>query len=60
MTISDGLDPYLFRRRMEKTRSVKEEMDGEVFISRQSRHFPLYKLNMIKYDFSLIVFWFGV
>ena len=28
----------LFRRKMEKTRSVKEEMDGSVFISRQGRH----------------------
>ena len=33
MSISDGLDPYLFRRKMEKTRSMKEEMGGEVFIS---------------------------
>ena len=39
MSISDGLDPYFFRRKMEKTRSMKEEMDGEVFISGQSRHF---------------------
>ena len=38
MSISNGLDPYTFRRKMEKTRSVKEEMDGKVFISRQSRH----------------------
>ena len=41
MSNSDGSDPYFFRRKMEKTRSVKEEMDGEKFISRQSRHaFP--------------------
>ena len=39
MSISDGLDPYFFRRNMEKTRSMKEEKDGEVFISRQSWHF---------------------
>ena len=38
MSISDGLDPYIFRRIMEKTRSVKEKMDGMVFISRQNRH----------------------
>ena len=38
MSISDGLDPYIFRRKTEKTRSIKEEMDGKVFISRQSRH----------------------
>ena len=39
MSIFDGLDPYFFSRKMEKTRSMKEEMDGKVFISRQSWHF---------------------
>ena len=29
-----------FCRKMEKTRPVKKEMEGEVFISRQSRHYP--------------------
>ena len=44
---------YFFRRKMEKTRSVREEMDGEVFISRQSRHaFPLIN-NMIKVLFTI-------
>ena len=38
MSISDGLDRTLFCRKMERTRSVREEMDGRVFISRQSRH----------------------
>ena len=38
ISISHGSDSYFFRRKMEKTRSVKEEMDGEMFISRQSRH----------------------
>ena len=38
ISIFDRLDPYIFRRKMEKTRSLKEEMDGKVFISRQSRH----------------------
>ena len=37
MSISDGYDRTLFCRKME-TRSVREEMDGRVFISRQSRH----------------------
>ena len=56
MSISDGLDPYFFRRKMEKVRSMKEEKDGQVFISRQSRHccfidimikvfFPIRTLN---------------
>ena len=47
MYFSDGLDPYTFRRKMEKTRSIKEEMDGKVFISRQSRHFS-FVFIMIK------------
>ena len=38
ISISDWSDPYIFRRKMEKTRSVKEEMEGKLFISRQSRH----------------------
>ena len=37
---------------MEKTRSMKEEMDGEVFISRQSRHFAFID-NMIKVFFPI-------
>ena len=36
ISISDWSDPYIFRRKMEKTRSVKEKMDGEMIISRQS------------------------
>ena len=44
--ISDWSDPYIFRRKMEKTRSVKEEMEGKLFISRQSRH--------ISFDFIMI------
>ena len=43
MSIFDGFDPYFFCRKLEKTRSVKEKIDGEVFISRQSRHFSLYR-----------------
>ena len=37
---------------MEKTRSVREEMNGEVFISRQSRRFSFVD-NMIKVLFSV-------
>ena len=44
MSISDGLDPYFFRRKMEKTGSMKNEMDGEVFISRQ---LGIFLLKMI-------------
>ena len=53
MSISDGSDRTFFRRKMEKTRSVREEMDGKVFISRQSRHpFPLVN-NKIKVLFPI-------
>ena len=38
ISISDWSVPYIFRRKMEKTRSVMEEMEGSLFISRQSRH----------------------
>ena len=38
VSISDGSDPYFFCPEMEKTRSVKEAMDGKVFISCQSWH----------------------
>ena len=47
MSTSDGLDPYVFCRKMEKTRSMKEEKDGQVFIPRHSWHFPFID-NMIK------------
>ena len=49
---SDGLDTYFFPRKMEKTRPMKEEMDGEVFFSRQSRRFSLID-NMIKVLFPI-------
>ena len=58
MSISDGLDPRFFRRKMEETRSMKEEMDGEVFVFRQSRHFSFVDF-MIQY-FSIFIPWIGV
>ena len=39
ISISNGLESYIFCQKMEKTRSGKEEMDGKVFIYRWSRHF---------------------
>ena len=47
MSISDGLDPYFFRRKMEKTQSVKEEMDGEVLFPAKVGILPFID-NMIK------------
>ena len=52
MSISDGLNPYSSRWKMEKTRSMKEEKDGEVFISHQSRHFSFID-KMIKVLFPI-------
>ena len=51
MSISDGLGRYIFCRRMEKTRTVREEMNGKVFYSRQNRHF-LFIVNMTKVRFT--------
>ena len=39
MSISDGSGSYILRQKIEKTQPMREEMDGKVFISRQSRHF---------------------
>ena len=55
MSLSDGLDPYFVRRKMERTQSMKEEMDGEVFIYRQSWHFSFID-NMIKVIFPIYTF----
>ena len=52
ISISNELHPYFFRQKMEKTRSMKEEMDGEVFISHQSWHFSFLD-NMIKVLFPI-------
>ena len=52
MFISDGLDRTFFWRKMEKTRSMKGEMHGEVFFSRQDCHFS-FVYNMIKVLFPI-------
>ena len=49
----DWSDPYIFRRKMEKTRSVKEEMEGKLFISRQSWHISFVNI-MIKVLFPTL------
>ena len=53
ISISDWSDTYIFRRKMEKTRSVKEEMEGKLFISRQSRHIS-FVIIMIKLLFPTL------
>ena len=52
MSLSEGSDLNSFRRKMEKTRSVKEEIDGNVFISHQSWAFP-FTDNLIKVLFPV-------
>ena len=32
MFISEGLDPYMFRRKMWKTRPMRDELDEKVFV----------------------------
>ena len=39
MSQSERLSSYVFRRKVEKTQSMREEMDGKVLISRQSWNF---------------------
>ena len=53
ISISDWSDTYIFRRKMGKTRSVKEEMEGKLFISRQSRHI-FFVIIMIKVLFPTL------
>ena len=52
MSISDGLDPYVSCRKIEKTRSIKEKLDGVLIISLQNRHFSFID-NMMKVLFLL-------
>ena len=47
MSVSNGLYPSFFCQKMGRTQPMKKEMDGEVFISRQSWHFPFID-NMIQ------------
>ena len=47
MSISDGLGPYILHPEKEKTLHMREDMDGKVFLSRQSRLFS-FLVNMIK------------
>ena len=53
MSLSDALDLYFFRRKMEKMRCVKGEMDGEVFFSAKVDIFPCID-DMIKVLFRYL------
>ena len=52
MSISDGSDPYFFRQKMQMTRPMKGEMDGEVFIFHQSFFFSVVN-SMVKVLFPV-------
>ena len=47
MFVSDEVVPYIFSWKMEKTRSMREEVEVQVFTYRQSRHFSCVNI-MIK------------
>ena len=49
MSISDRLGRVRFRRKMEKTRLMREKMDGKVLFSHQSRHF----IVVFKYELRI-------
>ena len=52
ISISDGLSPYIFRRKMEYTRPMREEMEGKACNSHHSRHFSLI-VNKIEVFFPI-------
>ena len=55
ISISNWSDPYIFRPKMETTWSVKEKMEGSLFISRHSRHIS-FVFIMIKVLFPTLYF----
>ena len=52
MSISDRSDPYFFCRKMEKTRSVKEEVDGDCLFPARVGISPMIN-NMIEVLFPI-------
>ena len=53
MTISNELGPYIFRRKMEKMKPMRKEMDGKVFISSQFWQFSLVNNTISVFFFTL-------
>ena len=52
MSTTDGLGPYIFCQKKEKSRPMKEEMDGKIFMFLQSWHF-LFIVDMFKVLFPI-------
>ena len=56
MSISDGLNPYFSRQKMEKTRSMREEMDGRVLFLAKVGFFPVInKMNKILFPICTLI-----
>ena len=53
MFISDGIGPFLFRRKMERTHPMREKMDGQMYFSRQIRH-PSFAVVFLKVFFHCL------
>ena len=53
MSFSDGSGPYISYRKMETTQLLRKEMEGKVFLSRQSRHLSFVG-NIIKVLFPTL------
>ena len=47
MSISDGLDPSIFCRKLEKARLMREEMDGKVVYFPPESEFYIYFVVVI-------------
>ena len=54
MSIFDGISSFNPRRKLERTRSMRKDMDGKVFFSRQSRLF--YFVKKIKVRFPTLYY----
>ena len=52
MSISDGLSPYNFRRKMEKTRPIRERMDEKCLFPARVGIFP-FLVDMFELLFSI-------
>ena len=56
MYISDGLYPYNFRRKKERTRPITKEMDGKVF----SRHIRISFIVIFNFEKNFFSFYFNL
>ena len=57
MTISNGLDPFFLLSTDGEDASMKEELNGEVFISSQSRHFSFIDIMIKVFFFIFTLNW---